>query len=146
MKTCTKCDLPEGEVEFYPHPSTTDGKRGECVGCNREQKRLYYAANAEALRTKGKQAYVANPERFRKNNLKKYGLTLEDYAALEKVQKSLCAICLRPDNGIRLAVDHNHTTGKVRGLLCKRCNKALGGFRDDPSLISRAAEYLRTYE
>ena len=87
-------------------------------------------------------------------NLKKYGITLEDYDRMYESQNGVCAICLKPETtkdrwrrgGIkRLAVDHDHETGAVRGLLCDRCNKALGCFRDDPELVRAALDYLISY-
>lgn len=60
-----------------------------------------------------------------------------------KAQQYVCLICLGADaTGRRLAVDHDHTTGKVRGLLCGACNTALGKMRDSPEQLRRAADYL----
>ncbi len=79
---------------------------------------------------------------------RKYGLTLEEYRALRTKQKDRCAICGRPESArgrgkrpARLSVDHDHRTGKVRGLLCRVCNSALGRFTDD-SWRASAARYL----
>lgn len=77
---------------------------------------------------------------------KTYGITAEQYDALYKAQGGRCAICRRATGAARrLAVDHNHQTGEVRGLLCKPCNRyGLGMFaRDNPEVLDRAAEYLR---
>ena len=70
-----------------------------------------------------------------------YGLTAEQYEALLEAQGGVCAICegLRP---YRLNVDHDHATGRVRGLLCRRCNKLLRDVRDDRFVLYRAATYL----
>lgn len=74
---------------------------------------------------------------------KKYGITAEDYDNLYKFQGGKCAICQRATGARRrLAVDHNHATGEVRGLLCSICNKLLGQARDSPEFFVRAAEYL----
>ncbi len=75
----------------------------------------------------------------------KYGLTEEDYIKMIDAQKGCCWICdtSEKDNGKRLVVDHNHVTGKVRGLLCGRCNTGIGGFRDDVELLSAAISYLK---
>ena len=75
----------------------------------------------------------------------KYNITPDDYDALLASQSGVCAICLGPQEGQkRFAVDHDHASGRVRGLLCTRCNRSLGGFGDDPATLSRAAEYLRS--
>lgn len=80
---------------------------------------------------------------------RKFGLTLEQYEAMREAQNDLCAICGRQEtkkhrNHLRcqLAVDHDHKTGSVRGLLCYNCNRGLGHFQDDPQLLSRAVDYL----
>lgn len=68
-----------------------------------------------------------DPVRRRAATLKRYGLTPPDYARLLLAQDGKCFMCLRPPSGRRmLDVDHDHITGEVRGLLCHRCNRALG--------------------
>jgi hypothetical protein len=67
---------------------------------------------------------------------------LDEYDALLRQQEGRCAVCLREPGSRRLAVDHDHDTGSVRGLLCFKCNRAVGCFNDDPSNCLRAAEYL----
>lgn len=77
---------------------------------------------------------------------KTYGVTAEEYDALYKAQGGRCAICQRATGRARrLAVDHNHQTGEVRGLLCKPCNSyGIGMFaRDNPEVFDRGADYLR---
>lgn len=74
----------------------------------------------------------------------KYGLSADDYDFLLMKQRGLCAICDGGTSGSGdLHVDHEHTTGKVRGLLCSRCNQAIGLLLDDPELLRRASEYLQ---
>ena len=85
-----------------------------------------------------------------KNHLKRYGLTPEEYHALAASQQELCMICGEPETERhprqeakrRLSVDHDHSTGKLRGLLCRRCNRALGGFKEDTELMRKAISYL----
>lgn len=75
--------------------------------------------------------------------LKTYGLTLEQYEALYEAQGGVCYICQRATGKTRrLAVDHDHATGYVRGLLCKPCNSVLAHFRDDAATAWRAYDYL----
>lgn len=81
----------------------------------------------------------------------KFGITLEDYHKLHDAQGGACATCGRPETERRngkikwLAVDHCHSTGKIRGLLCAACNVGLGRFRDDPAILRAAAEYLERH-
>lgn len=73
-------------------------------------------------------------------NLKRfYNITEEQFNSLIKKQNKACAICLRETF---LCVDHDHNTGKVRGLLCADCNRGLGMFRDQASLLLDAADYI----
>lgn len=80
--------------------------------------------------------------------LKKYGIDLDQYHAMREAQGSLCAICRKPgfkmgdSQQLLLVVDHCHDTGKVRGLLCHNCNRALGLLQDDTAALSRAIGYL----
>ena len=93
-----------------------------------------------------------NPERERARHLmREYGITLAEYNAMLVQQGSVCAICKQPEtqerNGVKysLAVDHCHKTGKVRGLLCFKCNSAIGSFEKRNVPISNIERYLETY-
>lgn len=83
---------------------------------------------------------------------KKYGITLDDFHGYWIVSRGRCGICdiyMKPPAQRQgqamdvVAVDHDHATGKVRGLLCNACNKGLGHFKDDPALLQKAMEYLK---
>lgn len=89
-----------------------------------------------------------DPERYERNRLQHklngYGISLAEYEILIAENGYNCAICKgRGKSKESLHIDHNHNTGKVRGLLCKRCNTALGYFDDNPDSLNSAAEYLR---
>ena len=75
-----------------------------------------------------------------------YGISLEEYDRLLTQQNGGCAICHEGKPRRRHAVDHNHKTGKVRGLLCGSCNRALGYFKDSPELLASAITYLKGAE
>ena len=81
----------------------------------------------------------------KKKRVKKYGLTLGELAALFTSQGNCCAICNATDPGNikqHWHTDHDHITGKVRGILCHQCNVGIGHLKDDPSLLRTAADYL----
>lgn len=88
-----------------------------------------------------------NPEEARNHQLwHKFGLTRNQYDDLLKLQLGVCAICSKSCiSGRALAVDHCHTTKKIRGLLCMHCNQGLGMFRDSVELLDKAKEYLKKY-
>lgn len=88
-------------------------------------------------------------EQSHRARLKRRGLTESQYKKLFDEQNGFCAICRQPEISIRmgrirnLAIDHNHTTDKVRGLLCNRCNRGLGYFLDRSALLEAAVSYLK---
>jgi hypothetical protein len=83
------------------------------------------------------------PDRLRDYELRrKYGTTLAEYGQLLASQGGVCAICCEAPEGYELHLDHCHVTGRVRGLLCARCNTALGKFRDDPVILRAAVNYI----
>jgi len=95
---------------------------------------------------------IAERQKRARGNLlmTKFGMTVDEYDSILKRQGGVCAICLNPETWLysrtgevkRLAVDHCHTTGKVRGLLCVACNTSLGKFKDDTAILLRAVDYL----
>jgi hypothetical protein len=113
---------------------------------HREEKiaygKKYQEENKEALAIKRK----ANQHRYGLAN--HYGITEEEYTILLTIQGGKCAVC-GGDNSMsrqsmRLFVDHDHLTGRVRGLLCSNCNQALGYVHDDPELLLKLIEYLKS--
>jgi len=76
-----------------------------------------------------------------------YGITIEEYERLLASQGGGCAICGRqPRRDVSLHLDHDHESGQLRGILCFRCNNALGDFDDDPALLQQAVSYLLSYQ
>jgi len=138
-----------------------DGHRNDCKVCNLAAKALRTARDPQSNRARAREWQRQNPERYRatqraylesgrksianrKSHLKrKFGLTEAEYDELLADQGGGCAICGEPPaDGVSLHVDHDHDTGAVRGLLCMRCNNALGLFREDAALLTEAAHYL----
>jgi hypothetical protein len=108
----------------------------------------HYEANKEKMKGRIAKWKADNPDKVdlaaHKHGLKKIGWTTELYEAVEIAQGRVCAVCKKKTNK-RLSGDHNHTTGKPRGLLCNNCNTGLGMFEDNPHLLEEAAAYLRKY-
>ena len=132
VKTCTICNRELPLAEFHNGKLYKEGKYHYCKRRARE---------------KDRQWKLANPERWnelvRRGHLKhQYGITPENYTQLLLGQGGVCAICSAPPGVKRLGVDHDHKTGRVRGILCDLCNTAIGQLGDSPQRLYRAAEYL----
>lgn len=111
-----------------------------------ETRKRYYETHCNEIKEKSAIQYQRSPETFFYRRIKgKYGLCREEYDRLLKSQGGRCAICWElPNRRFKhLVVDHDHDTGEVRGLLCSRCNRAIGLLCDDPDLIQEAVGYLR---
>jgi hypothetical protein len=147
---CNRCYL-RNRYKKMPaaqcHPERKEHCAGLCRSCYRDGGRATRATchpdrfqAAHGLCTK---CYNDLPESKARNvrarRLRKYNLTQAAYDALLAGQGWVCAIC----GGEPTAVDHNHQTGTVRGLLCHTCNTGLGHFQDNPGLLERAVRYLR---
>jgi Recombination endonuclease VII len=156
MKRCTKCGELKPKSEFYAAKGTKDGLRGDCKQCHiarsvERQRQNPAAAVAASQRWRAKnldkvreyqRAYrAAHAREAREGHLRRaFGMSVDDYSAILAAQQGGCAICGdQPEDGKSLHIDHNDDG--VRGILCVRCNNALGQFKDDPELMLRAAEY-----
>lgn len=97
---------------------------------------------------RAKKFYKENPDYNKNIKLKAaYGITLEEYNAFSTFCEGVCVICENKcPSGRRLAVDHDHKTGVIRGLLCINCNKGLGNFKDNTELLQKAISYLTAYK
>ena len=123
------------------HPDRRHLARGLCKPCYDKQRD---ATNRDKRNAAARKWAAANPEKrsaIRRKYL--YGIDHETVAARFKAQDGLCKICL---DGPAAHLDHNHKTGKTRGLLCGNCNRALGLLREDPERIARAIAYLALWD
>ena len=162
MKKCSKCGELKPLSSYYrAGGNSRDGLRGDCIPCNlaakaeqhrlnprpgRERTRRWREANVEQAKA-NQQAFVASGGKRmadRKSYLKrKYGMTIEQYEAMLEAQGGGCFMCGRPPrDDISLHVDHDHSTGQIRGILCFCCNNALADFQEDRGLLRKAAVYL----
>jgi len=111
----------------------------ECTQCHKELDRDQFPK----LETESKR--ICNDclqACVRKSQLAKFEITEEDYQRILKSQGGICAICKNRDSR-NLAVDHDHETGKIRGLLCSNCNRGLGRFKDSAERLQSAIDYLK---
>lgn len=103
----------------------------------------FYGLLPQAAGPKPKHPDWSESRRAWNANLRKYGMTVDKYEEMLKIQNNVCAICGNsPKESARLAVDHDHLSGKVRGLIHRKCNSAIGLLNDDPALLRAAADYL----
>ena len=154
LRRCTDCEETKPLAAFGKYERGRDGLQAKCKECINRKGREYarnYAQNPEWLQKQRERArrswHQLTPEqkrtRERKYALKKlYGLTPEQFDELMEAQQGRCALCKEPFDKTP-HVDHDHATGKVRGLLHTNCNTALGSFRDSPEILRLAIEYLQ---
>lgn len=131
-KICPKCKVEKPLLEFYKRR-----KRGfswPCKQCENQSSKEHY----ELTGSRDRATYA---RQWRLNRY--FGITIEQYEDLLKKQDGKCFICQKPPNGRHLAVDHDHHTGEIRGLLCTFCNRQVIGRLRDPDLLQRAVDYLR---
>ena len=119
MKQCSRCGEVKPLNQYYAHNTTADRLYPHCKGCQGEISR-------------------------RSNFRRRYGITEEEYDRMFHEQRGCCAICHTHQLELKkaLAVDHDHESGKVRGLLCGPCNRALGLFKDSTASLFNAINYL----
>lgn len=130
MKTCPKCGINKSISKFYLNKGKRDGHANYCKVCQELCCRRWRKNNPE------------KSCRIRRNSRLKwvYGISANGFDVLKKKQKNRCAICgVKPN---KLCIDHNHVTGKVRGLLCRDCNLILGHCDDSPIVLDSAKKYL----
>lgn len=133
---CTVCGEEKALSEFPIRKTHRPGKPvSQCTACKVKMNRAYRAENKDRVL-----------EIERRSKLKKtYGITPKQYDEMLAAQNNSCAICAAKKPGGRTKlffIDHCHTTGKVRGLLCMRCNTGLGLFLDNPKFLASAISYL----
>lgn len=156
-KACTKCLEAKPLTEFHKDCKRKDGLQCWCKGCVSKYNRERYAGCRQEINARNREYYVGHREeastRNHKNYMKNridltlrqlYDITLADYDVMLEAQGNGCAICGRTpeEDGKRLAVDHDHENGKVRGLLCSWCNRGIGLLQDSPVLLRSAANYI----
>jgi hypothetical protein len=145
LKVCRECleEKPASSEYFMPGTAFRGGFRHQCRQCMRKRFKQWVKDNREYNNQRTREWHKRNPHKKKRYDLReKYGIGLEDYNRLLANQNGGCAICATLPTDKQLAVDHDHVTGAVRGLLCSACNIGLGHFRDNPQLLRAAIDYL----
>jgi hypothetical protein len=131
MGYCPKCD-DDKPLDEFPQYKRRTVPFPWCLTCKRQYDNdLYYA----------------KPDQYRNYRLKQlYGISLSEYDKMLQDQGGGCAVCSQQcPTGRKLAVDHDHATGQIRGLLCVDCNTTLGSVRDDPQRLLDLVAYLERF-
>ena len=118
IRKCYICGVEKTYANFLPSRSSPQGIRWECRECSK---------------IRSKQDYFKNT----------WGITIQELEEMKKAQDYKCAIC--GSNPKKLNIDHNHSTGYLRGLLCDGCNTAIGLLQDSESIVQSAVEYIKKY-
>lgn len=132
-KVCSRCSEEKPTSEFHLRSKKEPYPKSACKDCHRKRAKDYWRNNP------------LPKEIQRERNLRRsFNIGVEDYNNLLESQGSCCAICGIDacSSGRNFAVDHDHDTGKIRGLLCQGCNTALGQFRDNQKILQSAILYL----
>jgi len=164
MKRCSSCGEEKEVAHFWRDGSRRDGLQASCKDCSRQRTQSWRARNPDTVRANRQAWLERNPDKARDirqrgrgkrlarqrdaDRRRLYGLEPEDYDNLLRAQGSRCAICHTDNPGPNrrsFSVDHCHATGRVRGLLCNRCNVTLGHFQDSPALLASAINYLEKH-
>lgn len=151
LRRCSKCggEFPEA-LEYFKYTRTTCRKGWDswCRQCCAAKCREYNKKNEEALKAKRQARHAANPFRKRLIDMrcraKKQGVTVSVAEAEEVIRRfsGHCAICGSPVAGHMMCLDHCHATGRVRGVLCRNCNSALGCVEEDRRILAGLLTYL----
>lgn len=161
-KVCSRCKLEKDTSLFYVDISKKDRLSTLCIKCKKNYyithlekeksySKNYYKENLEKVKEKLKVIRLESPEKPREVrkrwNLKNmHNLSITIFNKMLEEQEGVCAICGKTQIGDRaLCVDHDHATGKIRALLCTKCNAGLGNFNDDTVLLSKAIDYLNKH-
>lgn len=146
-KCCNKCKQDKKSSDFFKDAAMIDGFSTICKDCKKQSVYEWRSANKEKYNADQRAYQKAHPEmRYGSEIKRRYGCTLEQYNQMLSAQGGACMICKRFHNPAekrgRLYVDHCHTSGKVRALICSACNSMIGYAKDDTRVLAEAIAYI----
>ena len=143
-KVCSSCKINKPLDNYHRESKGVLGRQGRCKDCHKQAQRDWISRK---------------PENTWVFNLKRMGLTIDEYRRMADSQENVCAVCKNPETSVdnrtgklrRLAIDHDHNCCGykksckkcIRGLLCQSCNQALGMLKDDPEIVLALADYAQ---
>jgi hypothetical protein len=137
-KECTKCKIKKDISNFNSRGGSQKhlykSRCKECLNDFNQDWRKYNPDKVRVYRAKDKWSFD--------KRVRRHGITKEEFWNMYESQEGKCAICLQDIAAENSAIDHNHTTGKIRGILCKSCNRGIGLLKDSHEVLSRASDYL----
>jgi len=146
IKLCCKCKIEKPTVDFCKNKTKKDGINSRCRLCASKQTLLSRQLHPERVSEQWKRYQKANPEALKSRKLKnRYGIDLVEYNRMFLSQEGCCLICEVHQSKLnkKLSVDHCHNTGRVRGLLCYKCNTIIGLANDNTKTLQSAINYLK---
>ena len=141
MKKCYRCKKKKSLLDFHKRKDSKDGRQGTCKKCNIARVKQWQSKNPEKHAINWKRSTENRNEKVRK--AREYNIKLEELEELFELSDGICSICKQPPTRW-LVIDHCHGSLKIRGILCERCNQALGLFKDSVSSLKAAVEYLES--
>jgi hypothetical protein len=136
-RLCISCREVKNIDAFPPRWQKSKDGLGTCRDCVRIYQERHREKNIDLIRKRDREA---RQRAYRKKYLEKYGISFDDFRALVESQQGRCAICQKEQP---LQPDHCHVSGKYRGAICGKCNRAIGLLGDDLESVSRAVAYLQ---
>lgn len=156
MKICYLCKNGLSLNEFYKNNKSKDGYQHRCKKCAKETVSNWQKQNPKKVHTRNMRWEKRHPDKVKRKRSKYrnsdtyknwyyqkyYNITLKTYLLLSEQQDNKCLICSKKES---LHVDHCHKTGKIRGLLCGNCNKAIGLLKENKNNLNNAILYLEKF-
>lgn len=142
MRKCSKCLVDKPDTDFYK------GKQASCKECDKARSNKWKNDNKDRKKESSRLWYLRNKDKVHNVGMSKYGITTEIYQQMLTAQNNCCKICNRHESEFtkKLAVDHCHQTGKVRGLLCNPCNRLLGLAKENIEVLKEAILFLEKFK
>jgi Recombination endonuclease VII. len=144
-KRCKKCNEIKLLSEFYERRPSKDGYAYRCKKCLTEYGKERYRENSESYKKRQNNYYAKNKKQIRQKAREHlFKISEEEYSILYQLQKGECAICGVKESEMQfnLAIDHNHKTGEIRGLLCRHCNSGIGFLKENIDIFKKAILYI----